>query len=93
MGAGGLRRDCAGVVVVATTRWCRVVVEAMGGNDEMGNVEEESLPPPHLDLYEPLLEKEKVATAGNANGNVINGTHHTAMIGTRVAPIESLDYE
>ncbi|XP_024366703.1 putative chloride channel-like protein CLC-g [Physcomitrium patens] len=65
----------------------------MGGNDEMGNVEEESLPPPHLDLYEPLLEKEKVATAGNANGNVINGTHHTAMIGTRVAPIESLDYE
>lgn len=93
MGVGGLRRDCVGVVVVVIIWWCRVVVEVMGGNDEMGNVEEESLLFLYFDLYELFLEKEKVVIVGNVNGNVINGIYYMVMIGIRVVFIESFDYE
>lgn len=48
---------------------------------------------PQLDLYEPLIEKENVMSAGLI-GHVPNGgTHHVAMIGAKVSPVESLDYE
>jgi hypothetical protein len=41
-----------------------------------------------LDLYEPLIGDKERAVA-NGNGN----TNHLAMIGAKVSPIESLDYE
>jgi hypothetical protein len=44
--------------------------------------------PPQLDLYEPLIGDKERAVA-NGNGN----TNHLAMIGAKVSPIESLDYE
>ncbi|CAK9225413.1 unnamed protein product [Sphagnum troendelagicum] len=44
--------------------------------------------PPQLDLYEPLIGDKERAVA-NGNGN----TDHLAMIGAKVSPIESLDYE
>ena len=59
-------------------------------NEEFCDVEA-TVPPPQLDLYEPLLEKEEEAKASQPNGNG-NG-HHVAMIGTKVSPIESLDFE
>ena len=70
-------------------RWCAV---GMGESDDGGHDVEATVPPPQLDLYEPLLEKEKVYANGNGNGNAANG-HHVATIGTKVSPIESLDYE
>jgi hypothetical protein len=62
------------------------VIAAMGGSQDGRE------PPPQLDLYEPLLEKEKDFANGNGNGNAANATQN-AMIGTKVAPIESLDFE
>jgi len=65
----------------------------MGASEDGSrDVEAAVEPPPQLDLYEPLLEKEKVYADGNGN-NAMKGTHHVAMIGTKVAPIESLDFE
>ncbi len=57
--------------------------------------------PPQLDLYEPLLvDKEtKALVAANGNAHFLqenaagNGSKHLAMIGAKVSPIESLDYE
>jgi hypothetical protein len=66
----------------------------MGGSGDV----EATMPPPQLDLYEPLLEKETeriyVNGNGNANGNghAANG-HHVAMIGMKESPVESLDFE
>ncbi|KAG0584002.1 hypothetical protein KC19_3G178600 [Ceratodon purpureus] len=70
----------------------------MGGSEEGGEYRdvEATVAPPQLGMYEPLLEKEKgfaIADGnGNGNGNSANG-HHVAMIGTKVSPIESLDFE
>lgn len=47
--------------------------------------------PPQLHLYEPLLQKDRALA--NGNGHAINGPNHVAMIGVKVSPIESLDYE
>jgi chloride channel 7 len=57
----------------------------MGGNenDHRGAAVE---PPPQLDLYEPLLDEKIKASPRNA-------AMHQAEIGTKVAPIESLDFE
>lgn len=66
----------------------------MGGSGDV----EATVPPPQLDLFEPLLEKETeriyVNGNGNANGNghAANG-HHVAMIGMKESPVESLDFE
>lgn len=66
-------------------------MEGAGDDEEdMRRLEEAA---PQLDLYEPLIEKEKL-TNGGLNGHVPNGgTHHVAMIGAKVSPVESLDYE
>lgn len=65
----------------------------MDGSDDGRRDVEAAVPPPQLGLYEPLLEKEKVSANGNGNENATNRTRHVAMIGTKVSPIESLDFE
>ncbi|CAM6044367.1 unnamed protein product, partial [Sphagnum compactum] len=51
---------------------------------------------PALDLYEPLLIDKEKALGANGNGHIEtnNGTsNHLAIFGSKVSPIESLDYE
>jgi hypothetical protein len=51
---------------------------------------------PALDLYEPLLIDKEKGLEANGNGHIenYNGTsNHLAVFGTKVSPIESLDYE
>lgn len=67
---------------VVNERWKFRV--AMGGNENDRKAAVE--PPPQLDLYEPLLEDKIKASPRNA-------AMHQAEIGTKVAPIESLDFE
>jgi len=58
--------------------------------------------PPQLDLYQPLLFDKDSETAASlaldlnepsAIGKGNDGIKHLAMIGAKVSPIESLDYE
>jgi hypothetical protein len=51
---------------------------------------------PALDLYEPLLIDKENALGANGNGNIETNnatSNHLALFGTKVSPIESLDYE
>lgn len=74
---------CEDEEVVVEERWKLRV--AMGGK-ENDHREAAVQPPPQLDLYEPLLDEKIKASPRNA-------AMHQAEIGTKVAPIESLDFE